>query len=57
VLIFEFGGHVFEMLYPCVLQLYEIDLFLAWLFVIKEPFTEQDKLPLLERIFIQGLFV
>lgn len=45
------------MLYPCVLELYEIDLFLAWLFVIKESFTEQDKLPLLERIFIEGLFV
>ena len=45
------------MLYPCVLELYEIDLFLAWPFVIIEAFTEQDKLPLLERIFIEGLFV
>ena len=57
MLIFVFGGHNFEMLNLCVLEVYEINLFLARLFVIKESFTEQYKLSLLERIFIKGLFI
>lgn len=52
VLIFEFGGYVFEMLYPCVLELNKIYLFLARLFVIEESFTKQNELSLLEGILI-----
>lgn len=57
MLILVFGRHILEVLYPRILELDEVDLFLARFLVVKEPFTEQNELSLLERILVEGLFI
>ena len=47
---FEMGWDISKILYPGILELYEIYLFVALFFVVKDHLTEHNELPFLKRV-------